>query len=104
MSNVQTFLKNWGVPIATALIVSTTSWVRVEIAATDAKRKLEELGNRIDRVTAIGSDGFLDPQIHLGVDTHIHCESRDFLRISEWKRWHDSFFQLNETLKRPKGE
>jgi hypothetical protein len=101
---ITAFLKDWGIPAVSGIAFCVAAWVRFEITANEHAREIRQLGETLGRATRYGPAGLLDPEIHSGLDNQIRDETRECLRLSEWKRFHDALFQLNPNLVRPKGE
>lgn len=80
------WVKTWAIPAASALVVSTGAYWRFEFRVSQMEKEIHELREIVERRSAFGPDGFLDPAIRSGLNLTIRAETRDCVTRDELRR------------------
>jgi hypothetical protein len=74
-----------GIMVAVAWSQLQTSWDRLQYRVSQLETSLGDMRRDGARITAHGSDGFLDPEMHGAIDQHLEHWHRQVLGSKGWR-------------------
>lgn len=75
----------WVKPSFAAGAFVALCWYQLQLDVAALKSTVAELRGELHRITAHGSDGFRDDEIHGAIDQHLEHWHREVLGIKGWR-------------------